>query len=78
MKMKLENTTWSLYRDSREVEKLIPTLEEALDNAYDSDNNVEDMNKAKQVLESAKALIEALRKAEEELEFLTGKGIVEG
>lgn len=74
--MKLENTTQSLYRDSREIEKLLPVLEEALDNAYYSDNNVEDMNKASQILESAKALIEALRKAEDELGYLIEKGVV--
>ena len=72
--IKLESKYYNLFLDSREIEKHLETLEEAYDNA----STAEEAQKAAWHLESAKALVEALRKADEELEYLIQEGVVEG
>lgn len=71
--IKLESKYYNLFLDAKELEKHLETLEEAYDNAP----SAEEARKARRHLESAKALVEALRKADEELEYLIQEGIVE-
>lgn len=71
--MKLNSKHYDLYLDSRKLEKSLQALEEAYDNA----STAEEAQKAAWHYESAKALMEALRKASEELEYLIQEGVVE-
>ena len=72
--MKLESKYYDLFLDSKEVEKRLEALLEAHDNA----KTAEEAQKASWHYESAKALVDALRKASEEMEYLIQEGIVEG
>lgn len=72
--MKLESKSYNLFLDAKEIEKHLEELEEAYDNA----ETAEEARKASWHLESALALVEALREADKELEYLIQEGVVEG
>ena len=72
--MKLESKYYNLFLDSMEVRKHLEGLLEAYDNA----KTPEEAQRAAWHYESARTLVEALRKASEEVEYLIQEGIVEG